>query len=120
LKKILVVDDDSNITFTFNTILRKQGYEVQTYNDPSKAALEFESGTYDLALIDIRMPKMNGFELYREIRKKDTQVKVCFITAFEISKEESGSPSSDGLVVFVKKPIGMKELTDTVLNLVST
>jgi two-component system, OmpR family, response regulator ChvI len=113
------VDDDPNITFTFDAILKKHGYEVQTYNDPSKAALEFESGKYDLALIDIRMPKMNGFELYREIRKKDTQLKVCFITAFEISREESGSPSSDGLVVFLKKPIGMNELTDTVLNLVS-
>jgi two-component system, OmpR family, response regulator ChvI len=119
MKKILVVDDDPNITFTFDTILKKQGYEVQTYNNPRKAALEFEGGKYNLALIDIRMPKMNGFELYREIRKNDPHVKVCFITAFEISKEESGSPSSDGLVVFLKKPIGMKELTDTVLNLVS-
>ena len=64
---------------------------------------------YDVALIDIRMPKMNGFELYNEIRKKDSNVRVCFITAFEISKDESGKPSADGLVDFIRKPVDMEE-----------
>lgn len=119
MNKILVVDDDPNITFTFKTILEKKGYQVDTHNDPSKAALEFQAGTYSVALIDIRMPKMNGFELYREIRKKDNEVKVCFITAFEISKDEVGNPTADGSVVFLRKPVGMEELTEKVLYLVS-
>lgn len=114
-----MVDDDTNITFTFKAILEKNAFQVDTYNDPFKAALDFQAGSYGLALIDIRMPKMNGFELYREIRKKDTQVKVCFITAFEISKDESGEPSADGLVDFIRKPVDMKELANRVLNLMS-
>lgn len=114
-----MVDDDSNITFTFKLMLEKQGFQVEAYNDPTKAASDFKEGVYDVALIDIRMPQMNGFDLYGEIRKKDTKVRVCFITAFEISKDESGHPSADGLVDFIRKPVDMKELADRIRNLMS-
>lgn len=113
------MDDDPNITFTFKTILKKEGFQVDDFNDSSRAALDFQAGLYDVALIDIRMPKMNGFELYREIRKKDNKIKVCFITAYEISKEESGNPSANRSVVFMKKPIGKEELVEQILALVS-
>jgi two-component system response regulator ChvI len=119
LNKILVVDDDPNITFTFKKILEKEGYEVDTYTDPTKAEESFQPAVYDVALIDIRMPKMNGFELYRRIRKQDSEVKVCFVTAYEISKEEEGSPTVNGSVTFLKKPIGMQELIENVFNMVS-
>jgi len=119
LKNILVVDDDPNITFTFKKILEKEGYHVDTFTDPRKAAASFTPGAYSAALIDIRMPDMNGFELYRHIRKQDGEVKVCFVTAYEISKEEEGSPTVNGSVSFLKKPIGMEELTEKVFNMVS-
>jgi two-component system, OmpR family, response regulator ChvI len=119
LKKILVVDDDPNITFTFKVILEKKGFQVDTYNDPSKAASDFQPGSYSLALLDIRMPKMDGFELYREIRKKESEIKVCFVTAFEISKDEVGHPTADGSVVFLRKPVGAEELADKVHNMIS-
>ena len=114
-----MVDDDSNITFTFKLILEKSGYQVDAYNDSSKAASDFKPGSYSLALIDIRMPKMNGFELYREIRKKESEVKVCFVTAFEISKDEVGNPTADGSVVFLRKPVGREELLDKIQKMVS-
>ena len=117
MEKILVVDDDPNITFTFKAVLEKQGFQVGTYNDPSEVLKDFNGGSYDLALIDIRMPKMNGFELYREIRKKEREMKVCFVTAFEISKDEAGHPTADGSVVFIKKPISNEELIENVKNL---
>lgn len=119
MKRILVVDDDPNITFTFKKILEKEGYQVDTYTDPTKAAASFQPALYGVALIDIRMPQMNGFELYRSIRKQDSQVKVCFVTAYEISKEEEGSPTVNGSVTFLKKPIGMQELIERVFNMVS-
>lgn len=119
MKKILVVDDDPSITFTFKTILEKEGFQVAAFNDSSQAASKFRAGLYDVALIDIRMPKMNGFELYREIRKKDNQIRICFITAYEISKDESGNPSADSSVVFMKKPIGREDLIDQIQTLVS-
>jgi len=114
-----VVDDDPNITYTFKLILEKSGFQVDTYNDSFEAASDFKPGSYSLALIDIRMPKMNGFELYREIRKKESEVKVCFVTAFEISKDEVGHPTADGSVVFLRKPVEKQELVDKVQQMVT-
>ncbi|HMH11384.1 MAG TPA: response regulator, partial [Candidatus Nitrosopolaris rasttigaisensis] len=67
--------------------LEDSGFKVDVFNDPIHALSGFKSGLYDLALIDYKMPKMNGFELYREIRKIDEKVKVCFVTAFEVFYE---------------------------------
>ncbi len=113
------MDDDPNIVFTFKLILEKQGYDVDEFTDPIKAASHFKDGLYQVALIDIRMPKMNGLELYQKIRKKDDKIKVCFVTAFEISKEEFGEPRLDKAVIFLKKPIGNEELIKQVKALVS-
>lgn len=114
-----MVDDDPNITFTFKIMLERSGFRVDTYNDSSKAALDFKPGSYSLALIDIRMPKMNGFELYREIRKKEREVKVCFVTAYEISKDEVGHPTADGSVLFLRKPVEKEVLLDRVQQMVT-
>jgi DNA-binding response OmpR family regulator len=83
-KKILIVDDDTDVTLTFKTALDNYGFEVETYNDPVLALSNFKPHFYDLLLIDIRMPDMNGFELSQKIRKRDRSVKICFITAFEV------------------------------------
>ena len=85
-----MVDDDPNITFTFKIMLEKNAFHVDVYNDPTKAALEFQPGAYDVALIDIRMPKMNGFELYNEIEISKV---VCFLTA-SVFKGQIGKPST--------------------------
>src|SRR5918992_4704224 len=91
--KILLVDDDPDIVLTFKTGLESNGFEVDSYNDPSLALKNFKANFYDLLLIDIRMPGMTGFELYQEINKIDNKAKVCFffnkakvcfITAFEL------------------------------------
>jgi CheY-like chemotaxis protein len=75
--KILIVDDDPEITKTFTMVLEDSGlYEVDSYNDPLIALQNFETNFYDLLLLDIRMPNMNGFELYDKIEKIDNKVKV--------------------------------------------
>jgi two-component system, OmpR family, response regulator ChvI len=81
---ILIVDDEIDITLAFKKGLESNGFLVDTYNDPIAALLNFKSDFYDLLLVDVRMPKMNGFELYQEIEKVDKKTKVCFITAFEV------------------------------------
>src|SRR5690242_20878788 len=82
-RRILLIDDDIDITIFFNLVLVDAGFYVDVFNDPVQALSKFKPNYYDLLLIDIRMPKMNGFELLNKLRKKDTKVKVCFITSFE-------------------------------------
>lgn len=72
----------------FELGLRQFGFQVDTFNNPFSALASYKPGIYDLLLFDIRMPIMNGFELYKEIRKLDEKVKVGFITAYEIDNND--------------------------------
>jgi DNA-binding response OmpR family regulator len=86
--KILLVDDEPDIMMAFKLALEKAGFMVDTYQDPIIALSEFKPNFYDLVILDIKMPKMNGFELHTEMRKVDQQVKVCFVTAGEMYYDE--------------------------------
>lgn len=88
MKRILVVDDDIDITLLIKEGLERKGFHVESFNDPQVALQEFKPDFYDLMLVDIRMPKVNGFEFYHAVRKNDIKVKVCFITAFAISMKK--------------------------------
>ena len=78
---ILVVDDEQDILLLLQVILGQAGFKVYPYDNPLHALSSFKSGLYDLAILDIKMPKMDGFQLYEEIKKIDRSIKVCFITA---------------------------------------
>jgi len=111
-KKILVVDDEPDITTSIKNGLSRNGFEVTTFNDPTAALTNYNVGTYDLLLLDIRMAKMNGFELYRELKKKgDDTAKVCFFTAFEVYYDEFKKifPNLE-VKCFIRKPITITEL----------
>jgi two-component system response regulator ChvI len=69
-------------------VLENNGFVVDSYIDPTLALSNFKLGLYDLLLLDIRMPYMNGFELYQKIRERDSNVKICFLTASELFYEE--------------------------------
>ena len=109
--KILVVDDEYDIVSSIKKGLTDNGFEVDAYNEPQKALSDFKSNVYDLSLIDFRMPKMNGFELYREIKKKEDGIKVCFFTAFEMYYDEFKKifPALD-VKCFIRKPTTIKDL----------
>ena len=111
MKKILVVDDEPDITSSIKNGLQRKGFEVDTYNDPTDALSNFKPDTYDLLLIDIRMPKMNGFELYREVKKKSSDVRICFFTAFEVYYDEFRKmfPNLE-VKCFIRKPITISDL----------
>jgi len=112
-RRLLIVDDDRDITLFFKLVLDEAGFDVDIVNDPQQALSIFKSNYYDLLLIDIRMPKMNGFELLRKLRKKDTKVKVCFITSFEFYYramiEEYPSIKKE-IGCFIKKPVTARDL----------
>jgi len=111
MKKILVVDDEPDITSSIKNGLQRKGFEVDTYNDPTDALSNFRPDTYDLLLIDIRMPKMNGFEIYCEVKKKSSDVRICFFTAFEVYYDEFRKmfPNLE-VKCFIRKPITINDL----------
>lgn len=110
-KRILLVDDEPDVTLTFKMGLEGKGYKVDAFNDPEEALAHFKIGAYDLLLLDIKMPKMNGFQLYEELEKLDKEPKVCFITAFEVYYQSLRElfPQID-IDCFIKKPIDTEEL----------
>jgi DNA-binding response OmpR family regulator len=117
LKKILIVDDEPDITFIWREALQEDSCLVDTFNDPLLALSNFKVNYYDLVLLDIRMPKMDGFELYQQLRKKDYNIKVCFVTAFEVYQDQFGQLSKYKLQRFIRKPIEIEELKRLVHNI---
>jgi len=112
-KKILLVDDEPDITLAFKIGLEDQGLVVDVFNDPISALSSFKQGLYGLALLDIKMPKLDGIELYREIRKADDKVKICFMTAFDIQIEilnEALSTLGLKKPIVIRKPITIDNL----------
>jgi two-component system, OmpR family, response regulator ChvI len=87
-KRILIVDDEIDITSSIKLGLEHAGFVVDAYNNPIDVLLKAKPGEYDLAIFDIRMPRMTGFELYRRFRKIDSKVDVCFMTAYDIYNTE--------------------------------
>jgi two-component system, OmpR family, response regulator ChvI len=114
--RILIVDDEEDITLILKKGLEKYGYEIDAFNDPLLALSSFRAGSYDLILLDIRMPKMDGFELYQELQKVDGKVKVCFMTAFEVYYEALKElfPDTYSSVCFVKKPFSIQDFVEKV------
>jgi two-component system catabolic regulation response regulator CreB/two-component system response regulator ChvI len=115
--RILIVDDDPDITFTFRAGLEKNGFIVTVFNDPLKVLSKFTAGLYDFVLIDVKMPKMNGFELYGEIERIDNNLKVCFMTAFVVYYESLREIFPTTRVsCFIKKPIEIDKLVDRIIK----
>ena len=106
-RKILVVDDEPDNASVFTMSLEDGGFQVDTFTEPLLALSTIKAGKkYDLLILDIKMPDMNGFELYEEIRKIDNKSKVCFLTAFgEGYTEEFGRrfTSSSPNVSFISR-----------------
>lgn len=111
-KRILVVDDEPDLTALFHMVIEHAGFDVQTYRDPMLALSKFEPGLFDLVILDIKMPKMDGFELYEELKKKDSNVKVYFFTATQMYYKEYRKKEYDSIDknLFIPKPISTKEL----------
>jgi DNA-binding response OmpR family regulator len=117
-KRMLVIDDDLDVCFVLERVLGENGYVVDSYEDPLLALEKFKGHYYSLVILDIKMPELNGFELYREIRKLDKKVKICFLSAGEMYYGYSDIFSSIPAKCFIRKPIDNEELLKRVNEII--
>jgi len=121
-KRILIIDDDPDSTITFRMPLEDSGYKVDSYTDPVLAYKNFRENLYDLVILDIKMPIIDGFLLYQKIKTTDSKVKICFLTATEFYYEQIKKKygfdkfKQDS---FLRKPIENKDLVDSIKKLLA-
>ena len=108
----MAVDDEPDITSGIKGCLEDR-FRVDEFNDPLEALASFQKGMYDAVLIDVKMPKMNGFELYKALYAVDQEPLYSFITAFEIRPAEFRMmfPRSK-ITHFLKKPFSASDLAE--------
>jgi DNA-binding response OmpR family regulator len=116
--KILVVDDEQDIVFTLKTILTEAGFSVDAFTNPSIAFEMFRPEKYELIILDIRMPGLNGFELYMKLLEQDNSIKVLFLTAVNefsmYAKFKSSVSPMSGKRYYLQKPVDLPKLLQRV------
>lgn len=121
--KILVVDDEQDIVFTLKTILNEAGFSVDAFTNPSVAFEMFRPEKYELIILDIRMPGINGFELYMKLLEQDSSIKVLFLTAVNefsmYSKFKSSVSPMSGKRYYLQKPVDLTKLLQRVDDMLS-
>ena len=110
--RIMLVDDEPDINAALSVVLKRSGYDVDTFENPFIALEKLKPGFYGLIILDVKMPQMDGFELYREIKKVDRKAKICFLTASELYYENFRKEKFTSLdkELFIIKPISNAEL----------
>ena len=119
-KRILIVDDEPDVNLALRIVLEDNSFIVDSFNDPLRALENFKANLYDLIILDIKMPKKDGFEVYKEILKIDNKVKVCFLTAGDINYRslKETFPTLDENQ-FIRKPIENIELIKQIHKIIN-
>ena len=112
MKRILVVDDEYDVSLVMKLILEENGFKVDSFTDATEALESFSTGLYDLAILDVIMPEMDGFSLYEKIKKLDDKVIICFLTAtddtyYEILKKNYPNVNENCII---HKPVDNESL----------
>jgi len=117
--KILIVDDEDDIILSFKRILEIHGFEVDAFNDSKLALSKFKVNYYDIALLDIKMPYIDGFDLYKKIKEMDNKIRVCFLTASEAYYQQFREKDYHELSrdLFIQKPIELEELLKRIADM---
>ena len=112
IKRIMIVDDEPDINSGLKVVLKREGFDVDTFDDPVDALERFKPKFYDLLILDIKMQRLDGLELYQKIKGLDGDVKICFLTASELYYERfrDGKYPTLDKDLFIRKPIANREL----------
>jgi DNA-binding response OmpR family regulator len=115
-RRVLLVDDEPDVCTVYQIVLEDAGFECISYIDPVKALQQFRPNYYELVLLDIKMPILNGFELCEKIIQLDRTVRVVFITASEAYYEKFRHQHFPelGKINYIQKPVGNEELVQIV------
>lgn len=118
-KKILIVDDEFDITFVFKIILEEKDFVTDVYNDPVVALSKYKPYYYDLVMIDLKLPGMTGFELYNQLRRIDNKTKVCFLTSSEQFHQQYRSNEFQDFDpdLFIQKPVENEVLINKIIKI---
>ena len=123
-KKILIIDDEPDVTYTIKHILEDNAFQADSFNDPILALNNYKVNFYDLIILDIKMPKMDGFELYIKIREQDPKAKICFLTAITTFNEDFrktrvalGKTINEDY--FIQKPIKSQDLVKRLTSIMN-
>jgi DNA-binding NtrC family response regulator len=122
-KRILVVDDERDISNSMRLVLNNYGFDVDSFTDASEALKNFKPDFYDLVILDIKMPEINGFELYNKFKSQDVNIKALFLTALG-DVEAYSTPSSKVYPImgerhFAKKSISNGDLLEQVYSIMN-
>ena len=113
-KKILIVDDETDVCLTLKVVLEGNGFKVDTFVDPTLALENFKSSRYDLLILDIKMPVMNGFQLYAQMKKIDLNITALFLTALTDLQEYDAFKKEvfpkEGQRHLIQKPIENEDM----------
>ena len=115
-KRILLVDDEHDVNLTIRLILEENGFKVDSFTDAFQTLENFTAGLYDLVILDVKLPGMDGFSLYGKIKKLDDKVRICFLTAadkayYEILKKHYPS-IKENCVIY--KPVDNESLLELI------
>jgi DNA-binding response OmpR family regulator len=118
-KRILIIDDEEDVAISLSKVLEQYGFMTDFFIDPVLAYSNFKGGQYDLVILDIKMPEIDGFYLYKKIREIDSRIKICFLTATEFFHEQIRK--EQGLdfkqETFLRKPIEIENLVHSIEKL---
>jgi DNA-binding response OmpR family regulator len=123
MKKILEVDDEPDVCTMLRKVLEQYGFNADSYDDPILGLENFKAVLYELLLLEIKMPEMDGFLLYQEMKKTDNKINVCFLTASEMYNEKLREKEGFAALdkdLFLRKPIKNEDLINEVCRIINS
>ena len=110
----MIIDDDKDITNLFSIFLEYNGYVVNAYTNPVEGFNNFGKNSYDLIILDLKMPKMDGMTLYHKIKEIDNNVIICLTTADINYIEDLRKDIIDIDKIVLYKPVLLKDLKNKI------
>lgn len=114
MHKILIADDDIDFRETIQIILIRNGFKTETVGDGAKVLDIYKQLMPDFTLLDIKMPNLNGYEVFKKIKQFDPNAKVIFLSGLNINSKDYEDAKSNGVLGYLTKPVKLKEILTTV------